>query len=115
MSHTSGGRVSTVIDGRTYSARGVITLNVSNINVSAGANQDGTVFRTVAPKARTAEISFDRFVDIDGEPLRWAEHIMELETHILTGGFFTGEPTLDTSTGEVTGVALAADSYKTIR
>jgi hypothetical protein len=129
MSHTSGGRVSTVIDGRTYSARGVITLNVSNINVSAGANQDGTVYRTVAPKARTAEITFDRFVDIDGEPLRWSENIMELEnlpitfveidgqklTHILTGGFFTGEPTLDTSTGEVSGLGLAADSYKTIR
>lgn len=129
MSHTSGGRVSTVIDGRAYSARGVITLNPSNINVSAGSNQDGSVYRTVAPKARTAELTFDRFVDVDGEPLRWDEGLMELEnlpitfveqdgqrlTHILTGGFFTGEPTMDTSTGEVSGLGLAADRYKTIR
>ena len=125
--HTSGGRVSTVIGGVAYSARGVITLNPSNINVSAGVNQDGSVYRTVAPKARTAEITFDRFVDNDGVPLKWAENIMEQTqlgitfveqdgglTHILSGGFFTGEPTMDTSTGEVSGLGLAADSYKTI-
>jgi Phage tail tube protein len=125
--HTSGGRVSTVIGGISYSARGVITLNPSNINVSSGVNQDGSLYRTVAPKARTAEITFDRFVDNDGVPLKWAENIMEQVnlgitfveqdgglTHILSGGFFTGEPTMDTSTGEVSGLGLAAESYKTI-
>lgn len=125
--HTSGGRVSTVIGGVAYSARGVITLNPSNMNVSAGVNQDGSVYRTVAPKARTAEITFDRFVDNDGVPLKWAENIMEQVnlgitfveqdgglTHILSGGFFTGEPTMDTSTGEVSGLGLAAEAYKTI-
>jgi len=125
--HTSGGRVSTVIGGVAYSARGVITLNPSNINVTAGANQDGSLYRTVAPKARTAEITFDRFVDNEGQPLKWAENILEQVglgitfveqdgglTHILSGGFFTGEPTMDTSTGEVSGLGLAADSYKTI-
>lgn len=127
MGHTSGGRVSTVIGGVAYSARGVITLNPSNMNVSAGVNQDGSVYRTVAPKARTAEITFDRFVDNDGVPLKWAENIMEQVnlgitfveqdgglTHILSGGFFTGEPTMDTSTGEVSGLGLAAEAYKTI-
>ena len=125
--HTSGGRVSTVIGGVAYSARGVITLNPSNMNVSAGANQDGSVYRTVAPKVRTAEITFDRFVDDDGQPLKWAENIMSQVnlgitfveqdgglTHILSGGFFTGEPTMDLSTGEVSGLALAAENYKTI-
>jgi hypothetical protein len=95
--------------------------------VSAGVNQDGSLYRTVAPKARTAEITFDRFVDNERQPLRWAENIMlqvnlgitfvEQDTgvtHILSGGFFTGKPTMDTSTGEVSGLALAADSYKTI-
>lgn len=128
MAHTSGGRVSTVIGGINYHARGVITLNPSNINVSAGVNQDGTVYRTVAPKARTAELTFDRFVDNEGLPLKWAENIMMLDnlgitfvetdgglTHILTGGFFTGEPTTDTSNGEVSGLGLAAESYKTIK
>lgn len=125
--HTSGGRVSTVIGGVAYSARGVITLDPSNIEVTGGVNQDGSLYRTVAPKARTAELTFDRFVDNDGVPLRWSENIMlqvnlgitfvEQDTgltHILSGGFFTGKPTMDLSTGEVSGLSLAADSYKTI-
>lgn len=125
--HTSGGRVSTVIGGVAYSARGIITLDPSNIEVTSGVNQDGSLYRNVAPKARTAELTFDRFVDNDGVPLKWAENIMELinlgitfvendtgVTHILSGGFFTGKPQQDTSTGEISGLALAADSYKTI-
>jgi hypothetical protein len=125
--HTSGGRVSTVIGGVAYSARGVIKLAPSNMSVTSGVNQDGSLYRNVAPKARTAEITFDRFVDNNGQPLVWAENIMLLTnlgitfveqdgglTHIMSGGFFTGDPQMDTSTGEVSGLALASDSYKTI-
>jgi hypothetical protein len=125
--HTSGGRVSTVIGGVAYSARGVIKLNPSNISVSSGVNQDGSVYRTVQPKARTAEITFDRFVTVNDTPLVWDETLMLMDnlgitfveqdtniTHILSGGFFTGDPQLDTSTGEVDGVGLAADTYQTI-
>jgi hypothetical protein len=125
--HTSGGRVSTVIGGVAYSARGVITLDPSNISVSSGVNQDGSVYRTVAAKARTAELTFDHFVDINGTPLRWDETLLLQTnlgitfvendtnvTHILSGGFFTGEPKIDTSTGEVSGLALAAEKYQTL-
>lgn len=125
--HTSGGRVSTVIGGIAYSARGVIKLDPSNISVDAGVNQDGSLYRTVTPKARTAECTFDRFVDINGTPLRWDENLMlqtnlgitfvEQDTnvtHLLSGGFFTGKPEVDTSTGEVSGLGLAAEKYKTI-
>lgn len=125
--HTSGGRVSTVIGGVAYSARGVIKLAVSNMSVTSGVNQDGSLYRNVAPKARTAEITFDRFVDQGGQPMRWAENIMQLTnlgitfieqdtgvTHLLSGGFFVGDPQEDTSTGEVDGLSLAADSYTTI-
>ena len=125
--HTAGGRVSVVINGVAYSARGVITLNPSNISVSAGVNQNGTLFRTVAPKARTVEITFDPLVDIDGTPLVWDERIMLLQNiplvfdeqdtniqHVMAGGFFVGDPQKDTSTGEISGLSLAADSYKSI-
>jgi hypothetical protein len=74
--HTSGGRVSTVIGGVAYSARGEIRLDSSNITAAAGVNQDGTLYRTVAPKARTAEVSFDRFVDNNGRPMKWDETIL---------------------------------------
>lgn len=128
MSHTSGGRVSTVIGGVAYSARGVIKLDPSNISVSSGVNQDGSLYRLVAPKARKAELTFDRFVNVNGLPLRWDETLMQLtdlaitfveqdgrQTHMLTGGFFEGNPTQDLSTGEIDGLSLAADSYKSIK
>lgn len=126
--HTSGGRVNVVINGVSYSARGAIKLNVSNITVTSGSNQNGTNYRTVAPKPRKAEITFDQFQDLNGEPLRWDETIMLLTnipvtfqevdgrtTHILTGAFFEGDPGNDLSTGEIDGVTIAADSYKTIQ
>lgn len=125
--HTSGGRVSTVINGVAYSARGVIKLQPSNISVEVGTNQDGSNYRSVTPKARKAELTFDWFVDIDGTPLRWSENIMLLEnlavtfveqdtgvTHLLTNACFTGEPDRDMATGEVSGLSLAADNYKTL-
>src|SRR5262245_56694416 len=127
MPHTAGGRVSLVLGGQAYSARGVLTLNPSNITVSSGVNQDGTLYRTVAPKARKAECTLDRFVTVDGTLLPWDETIMLLTnlgftfveddtnvTHIMSGGFFEGDPSHDTSTGEVSGVSMAADSYKTV-
>ena len=126
--HTSGGRVSTVINGVAYSARGAIKLNASGISVSSGANQNGTVYRTVAPKVRKAEITFDQFQDLDGRPLRWDETIMMLTnipvtfeevdgrtTHLLTNAFFEGDPGNDLATGEVDGLTIAAESYKTIQ
>lgn len=128
--HTSGGRVSTVINGVNYSARGEITLNVSGISVEGGSNQDGTLYRTVKPKPRTAEITFDRnsgLIDGAGRPLKWDETLMLLDNipitfveqdgkvmHLLTNGFFTGEPQQNLATGEVSGLGLAAESYNTV-
>lgn len=125
--HVSGGRVSTVIGGVAYSARGVIKLSPSNQENTAAANSDGSAYLTVAAKVRTAEITFDRFVDANGTPLVWSDNIMQLRnlavtfveqdagsTHMLTGAAFTGTPGLDLSTGEVDGLGIAADSYKTI-
>ncbi|QDM27000.1 hypothetical protein FNL56_13420 [Tardiphaga sp. vice304] len=130
--HTSGGRVSTVIGGVAYSARGEITLNPSNITVTAGVNRDGSLYRTVEPKARTAELTFDRFVDVEGRPLKWDENIMKLTnlgatfieedvggvqtglTHLLSGGFFTGDPSIATATGEVSNMGFAAEKYETL-
>jgi hypothetical protein len=125
--HTAGGRVSVQIDNRAYKARGEITLDPSSIEVEAGVNQDGTLYRTVKAKARTAQLTFDRFVDDSGRPLKWSDNIMLLSnitgtfiendtnvTHLLTGGFFTGKPEHNTATGEVTGLGFAAEGYETL-
>jgi hypothetical protein len=125
--HTAGGRVSVTINGINYSARGVIKLAVSNMSVSAGVNQDGSLYRNVAAKPRTAELTFDRFVDLNGDQMVWDETILqsvnfgctfvEQDTntmHLLSGAFFVGDPNEDTSSGEVEGLSIAADSYKSV-
>lgn len=128
--HTSGGRVSVTINGVNYSARGIIKLMPANQTNVSGVNQDGTLYRTVSPKARTAELTFDRFVQTQNsnQPLIWDETVLQLTnmavtfveqdgglTHMLTGAFFVGDPQMDTSTGEVEGLTIAADAYKTIK
>ncbi len=35
-------------------------------------------------------------------------------THLMTNGFFTGSPQINTATGEVSGLGLASDNYRTI-
>lgn len=126
--HTAGGRVSTVINGIPYSARGEITLDVSAMEVEAAANQDGSVFRTVKPKPRNATLTFDRFVDQQGRMLQWSDNIMlqtripftfiEQDTnvtHLLTDGCFVGKPEHNLATGEVSGLSISATKYQTIQ
>lgn len=125
--HTSGGRVSVTINGNNYSARGTITLAPSNMTTAQAVNQDGSLYRTVAAKARTAELTFDRFVNVDGDLLVWDETILQAvnfgvtfieqdtnRTHLISGAFFVGDPQMDTSTGEVSGLSIAGDAYKNI-
>lgn len=125
--HTSGGRVSIVIDGIVFSARGEIKLNTSGVNVEVGTNQDGTLFKTVKPQPRMAECSFDRFVDVNGRQLKFDEALMLRNnipatfvekdtgiTHLLTKGTFVGDPSQNLGTGEVDGVRFAAEGYETV-
>jgi hypothetical protein len=119
--------VSTVIGGIRYSARGEITLNPSSMTVAAGTNQDGTLYRTVQAKPRTAECTFNRLVDLNGRPLKWDERVMLLDNlaitfeeqdtkvmHLLSNGFFVGDPQHNMATGEISGLSLAAEKYETV-
>jgi hypothetical protein len=97
--HTSGGRVSTVINGVQFSSRNAnIKLDSSNINVSVASNGDGTNYRTVEAIPRTAEISFDRLVDYNGAPLKWDEQGMRMVnlsvTFVEQDSLLRGHPSL---------------------
>ena len=126
--HNAGGRVSTVIDGVSYSARGEITLDVSSIEVETAANQHGSVYRTVKAKPRNATLTFDRFVDQNGRLMPWSEAIMLLTnipftfieqetnvTHLLSDGCFVGKPEHNLATGEVSGLTISATRYQSVQ
>src|SRR5258708_28303826 len=106
---TSSGRVSVVIAGVPYSARGEITISGSTISVAAASNSDGSVYRTVTPEVRTADITFDKgsvLTAPDGSRMIWDESMMSItnlpvtfteldvggKQHLLSGAFFTGKP-----------------------
>lgn len=125
--HISGGRVSTVINGVAYSARGEITISGSGVEITDGANSDGSGYVTIAPKTKKAELTFDRFVDQNGTLLIWNEDVMLQKnlsvtfieqdggkTHLLTNASWVGTPSENLSTGEVTGLSLASDKYRAI-
>jgi hypothetical protein len=128
---TTSGRVSIVIGGVPYSARGEINLNASNISVAAGTNQDGVLYRTVTPKARTAAVSFDKnsvLTAPDGSVMKWDESLLlvtnipatftEIDNggkqHLLNGAFFTGDPQQNLGSGEISGLELAYQDYETV-
>lgn len=121
--HTAGGRVSIVIKGRSYSGRGEITIEPSSVEITAEANQDGSVYKTVKPKPFKAAMTFDRFMTPTGEYLKWDAALMLEEfaanfieddtnlTHIFTKAGFTGNPSINLATGEVSGVEIAGSGY----
>lgn len=125
--HTSGGRVSILVNGSVYRARGEIKLNPARISTAVEANQDGSLYKTVKPMPAIAECSFDRFLDAQDKPLRWNDDILRMNniaatyleqdtgvTTLLTNASFVGEPSINLANGEVDGLKIAAESYEVV-
>jgi hypothetical protein len=115
-----GGRISITVDGdRLTPSEGDITLDPTNISVEAKANQDGSACYMAKPKLYGAEITFR-----NGCGIAWDEKLRKCKidativeednsrTHIFTGARFTGEPKLNLSTGEITGVKIEGSQYQ---
>jgi hypothetical protein len=113
-----GGRISIEVDGTFYRARGDISLMPSNVEVAAEAHQDGTMFSTSKPRLYGAEMSFSQPCG-----LVWDEALRKCRvnvtiveesnnrTHLFTKARIVGNPKLNLSTGEVSGVSIAAAIY----
>lgn len=119
---TKGGRFSLTINGQVFSGRGAAKIMSSAVAITTGVNQDGTGYKTVAPKLVGLDLSFDRGVgllydskmmlaDID---VTFVETDMGL-THMYTSANWDGDPTTDSATGEVTGLKImtSESNYQT--
>ncbi len=101
--------------------RGAAEIMPSNVNIEGNANQDGSPFRTVTPTGYAANLTFE---DMDGDDwnrlMRASGFNVTLNEsftgaqHLWTDAAFTGRPSVNRATGEVTGVALLAHSYRKI-
>jgi hypothetical protein len=120
MSHQAGGRVRITIDGVSYSARNATNIKPAQIQNQVYTNHDGAVsFGTMAQPA-TAELTFDvgpRDIDrFDAAFMRNFHNVTILEIdrgllHQFTNAKVVGEPSINTETGEVSGLSIATDSY----
>lgn len=93
----------------------------ANVNVEGNANQDGSIYRTVAPTGFRANLTFEdmtadnwnRLMRASGFNATLNESFTGVQ-HLWTEAGFTGQPTVNRATGEVTGVAMISRSYKKI-
>ena len=113
-----GGRVSIQISGRNFTARSSVSISPATIERTNGANRDGTGYSTIATKLASAEISFDRgersgIVFNDAMLLEDINVTIYEEdariTHFFTGAAWGGTPSIDTESGEITGLKVETD------
>ncbi|MGU3539981.1 phage tail tube protein [Methylobacterium sp. A54F] len=115
---TKGGRFTLDMNGRTYSGRGKASISPARATRENGVNMDGTGYSNVKPKLASLDLTFDR-----GVGLKWDEAMMldELNvtfvetdarvTHLFTNANWSGDPSIDTETGEVSGLKIESDKY----
>jgi len=113
MSGNKGGRFTLDINGAVYSGRAKATISPAAATRENVANQDGTKSSMVKPKLPSLELTFDR-----GVGLVWDETMMLQDlnvtfvetdaklTHLFTDASWSGEPSIDTESGEVSGLKI---------
>lgn len=113
-----GGRVSIQISGRNFTARSSVSISPATIERTNGANRDGTGYSTIATKLASAEISFDRgersgIVFNDAMLLEDINVTIYEEdariTHFFTAAAWGGTPSIDTESGEISGLKIETD------
>jgi hypothetical protein len=120
MTTQAGGRITIMMGGTRYSPRGKAMINPAGLTHSVVANQDGKISRTTMAQPVTAELTFDRGAPEGGfgRP-KWDSAFMsefyditirETDTKV-THHFFkatiVGTPSIDTESGEVSGLSIA--------
>ncbi len=113
MSGNKGGRFTIDINGQRYSGRGKATIGPAAATRENIANADGTKSSMVKPRLVSLDLTFDR-----GVGLKWDESLMLLDMnvtfneidvkrqHLFTDASFSGEPSIDTDSGEVSGLKI---------
>ena len=121
---TKGGRYTVNINGTRYSGRGKATVKPARATPKAEANRDGSAYRTVEAKLASIELTFDRGPKDQSIP--WDESMLLSDvdvtfnefdtgvTHYLTKASWVGEPSLDTDSGEISGMSVMSDQYRKV-
>jgi hypothetical protein len=114
-----GGKITVTSSlGYKLSLRGTISVMTTAQSNEAITNQDASTDRIMTPVAPSAELSFrDDGGDWQGRMSGQRENLTVVEeqtgvTHLFTGAFWTGRPSINRINGEVSGVQIVADFYR---
>jgi hypothetical protein len=119
---SSGGIVRISLAGQIVKVRGSVTINETNLDIKEGANIDQSVYTTSEPVPPSIEATLSDGCDVsisDLMKVRCTDITAELpevgRTYILTGGTIAGRPSLDPSTGEISGVKFVGSQMRAIK
>lgn len=115
-----GGTIYIEADGtRLTPAEGDITLMPTTQETEPLTNQDGSTSYKVTPRSPRAEMSFRDSCGFDWDALMRkcklnvtiVEHTNNIQ-HLFTGTRFVGRPSINRSSGEVTGLSIEGGVYQ---
>ena len=113
MSGNKGGRFSLDIDGAVFEGRGKATIGPAAAVRENGATSSGAKYSTVKSRLVSLDLTFDR-----GVGLKWDADMMLRDlnvtfvetdakvTHLFTDASWSGEPMIDSDSGEVSGLKI---------
>ena len=119
--NSAGGTVRLTLDGNVYSVRGNITIMPTNLEYESGANLDGTVYTTRTPVPSTVEMTISDRCGLDLDLLtntHCVDAIVELDsvgrTYVMVQASVVGRPSLDPTTGEISGISMVCSAIRTL-
>lgn len=114
-----GGEMRFTFNASPLVLRAAISYNPTRFEFEGMANQDNSVSRTVKPTAYNFEVTFEDGADVDWDAVMlggpYNVTVVEDTTgtlHMWTGSQFTGRPSVNRESGEVSGIAGIARSYR---
>lgn len=119
-----GGEMNFTVNGSPLTLRAKFESEPVPFKTEGGANQDGSIYRTLKPEGYMAKPTFQDTPVGQATAMNWEGifrggpyniSLVEEQNgrlHTWTGGQFEGTPQVDHMTGEVTGVELRARTYK---
>lgn len=117
-----GGEMRFTYNGAPLVLRAAIKTTPSNTEVEGIVNQDNSVSASHKPSGYGFEPTFEDAADVDWDAVMrngpYNISCVEDHTgvvHTWTGAIFTGRPSVDRGTGEVTGIQGLARAYRKSR
>lgn len=106
--------------GANLKLRAAVEINPSNINADAVVNQDGSISKTAELTGYRASASFEEPIGVNiwDDLMRQTDmNIRAVEdftgvVHAWTAAMFIGDPQVNRSNGEVTGVTWISEAYR---